>query len=407
MEQYPISYWCGPPSHVAADEERIKEIAEAGMTVVEARYDKATNLKVAALAAKYGMKISLLDERIYAILSGEDGWEQLAEAYINDYKDIPNLDNYFLQDEPTEQYFPALRRVRDKFAQLDPNHKSLVNLLGVPPVTNAYYYEIYLRRFVDEFHPEIISYDHYNLQFKEVERLTDKPEAVISEACRIANGWQDKVFEKYNRNMFMDNLEVVREVAAEKQLPWKIIVQVVEHWNFRYLTESEIRWGVFCALAYGPAEIDYFTYWTPSGRAEGWDYHHALINQDGTKDSHYYMVQRINRDLALLGAEIMGAKSEEVLHIGMEPGDQKVRYFFESCKSISQIDAKALVLGFFDNDRIILANKDMEMPQHVAFAFKGVPKHLNKVNGQWEDMVKADDGKYHLLIAAGDGEMIK
>lgn len=407
MEKYPISYWYGPPFDVADNEEVIKEIAEAGMTVVEARYNTEINLRVAALAAKYGMKTSVQDGRIFDILAGKDGWEQLLEEYVKDYKDVPTLDNYFLQDEPTEQFFPGLRRVRDKLKELDPEHKALVNLLGVPPCTDTDHYEIYLRRFVEEFDPEIISYDHYNLQFKEVDRLTDKPEAIVSESCRAANGWQDKVFEKYNRYMFMDNLEVVRQVAAEKNLPWKIIVQVVEHWNFRYLTESEIRWGVFNALAYGPMEIDYFTYCTPPGRAEGWDYHHALINLDGTKDSHYYMVQRINKDLALLGTEIMDAKSEEVLHVGIEPGDKRVRYFFESYGSISNVDAKALVLGFFDNGKIILSNKDMEMPQHISFAFEGTPKHLNKVSGQWEDMVKADDGRYHLCLAAGDGEMIK
>ena len=96
-----------------------------------------------------------------------------------------------------------------------------------------------------------------------------------------------------------------------------------------------------------------------------------------------------------------------MLHIGIEPGDKRVRYFFESYGSISNVDAKALVLGFFDNGKIILSNKDMEMPQHISFAFEGTPKHLNKVSGQWEDMVKADDGRYHLCLAAGDGEMIK
>ena len=407
MKNYPISYWCGPPFDVAAEEERIKEIAEAGMTVVEARYNLKINKRVAELAAKYGMKVSVQDDRIYEIIKGEEGWERLAEDYINDYKDIPNLDNYFLRDEPTEPLFPDLRRVREKFAELDPNHKSLVNLLGIPPLVNTDNYEVHVRRFIEEFQPEILSYDHYNLQFREVERLTDRPEAIVSEECRIANGWQGKVFEKYNRYMFMDNLEVIRQIAQEHHLPWKAILQVVEHWDFRYLTESEIRWGVFSALAYGPTEIDYFTYWTPAGRAEGWDYHHALINLDGTKDSHYYMVQRINKDLALLGAEIMDAKSEEVLHIGIEPGDKRVRYFFESYKSLSKVDAKALVLGFFDTGKIVLANKDMENAQYVAFSFEGTPKHLNKVTGQWEDMVKADDGRYHLLIAAGDGEMIQ
>ena len=406
MHPYPISYWCGPPADVAAREDVIRDIAQAGMTVVEARYTPAINREVARLAAQYGMKVSVQDNRIYPILHGDDGWEKLAEQYVGDYRDIPNLDSYFLQDEPTETYFPSLRRVRDFFAALDPAHPSLVNLLSVPPLTDAAHYETYVRRFAEEFQPKIISFDHYNLQFRKVERLTSLPEAVVSEECRIANGWQEAVFEKYNRPMFMDNLEIIRQVARERRVPWKAILQVVEHWDFRYLTESEIRWGIFAALAYGASELDYFTYWTPAGRAEGWDYHHALINLDGTKDSHYYMVQRINRDLALLGPEIMDAASDEVLHIGEETGDGKVRYFSGRFGKMSEVDARALILGFFDNGKIILANKDMEFPQHVAFSFEGTPTHLNKKSGQWEAMVPADDGRYHLLLAGGDGEMI-
>lgn len=53
MEQYPISFWYGPPFEFAGDEERIKEIAEAGMTVIEARYDERLNKKVIQMAAKY------------------------------------------------------------------------------------------------------------------------------------------------------------------------------------------------------------------------------------------------------------------------------------------------------------------------------------------------------------------
>ncbi len=406
MKKYPISFWCGPPHDKAREEEVIKEIAEAGMTVMEARYDAKTNKRVIELAAKYGMKTSVLDDRIYAALNGEDGWEAQLESFVNDYKDLPTVDNYFLQDEPTEVAFPALRRVKDKLSQLDPAHKALVNLLPIPPVVDVEHYELYLREFVNVFEPEILSYDHYNLMYREVERLTDQPEANLSEENRTTNGWVGKLYEKYNRPTFLDNLELVRQVAQEKKIPWKIIVLCVEHWVYRNVNESEIRWQVFNSLAYGPMEIDYFTYWTPAGNAEGWDYHNAIINLGGTKNSRYYIVQRVNKDLALLGAEIVDAQSEEVLHIGFEPGDKLVRYF-TGYKALTQVDARALTLGFFDNGRILLANKDMENSQSVSFTFDGQPEHLNKNSGKWEQMSLADDGRYHLCIAAGDGEMIR
>lgn len=406
MKKYPISYWCGPPQKIAADEQVIKDIADAGMTIVESRYDLHTNKNVAALAEKYGMQVSVQDDRMYDINKGIEGWEQLLEQYINDYRDIPNLNDYFLQDEPVEQFFPGLARTKETMKKLDPNHKALVNMLAVPPLNGAVKYERFIREFVEVFKPEIISFDHYCLMFRAVDRLTDRPEADISEESRVSNGWIDKVFERVDRPSYYDNLEIIRKVAAEQNVPWKAILQCVEHWDFRHVNESEMRWEVFAALAYGADEIDYFTYWTPAGRAEGWDYHNAMINLDGTKNSRYYMVQRINKDLALLGKEVMDAESEEVLHIGFAKGDTHVRYFHEY-KDFTDVWAEKVILGFFTNDKVIITNKDHEHPQYIAFKCGHQPQRLNKQTGEWQDMVKADDGRYHLLLAAGDAEMIK
>jgi len=168
MKKYPISYWCGPPGEVIANEDVIKDIADAGMTIVESRYGYHTNLKVAKLAEKYGMKVSIQDDRIYAIRKGGDDWEKILEKYINDYKDIPNLNDYFLQDEPTETFFPGLAKIKEAMKVLDPNHKALVNMLAVPPLNGAEKYEKFIREFVEVFKPEILSFDHYNLMFKAV-----------------------------------------------------------------------------------------------------------------------------------------------------------------------------------------------------------------------------------------------
>ncbi len=406
MKKYPISYWCGPPREVITNEQVIKDIADAGMTIVESRYGYHTNLKVAELADKYGMKISVQDDRIYTIRKGDEGWEKILEKYVNDYKDIPNLNDYFLQDEPVEEFFPGLARIKEAMKKLDPKHKALVNMLAVPPLNGAEKYEKFIREFVEVFKPEILSFDHYNLMFRAVDRITDKPEADISEESRVANGWVEKVFERVDRPSYYDNLEIIREIAAEENIPWKAILQVVEHWDFRHVNESEMRWEVFAALAYGADEIDYFTYATPPGRAEGWDYHHAMIHLDGTKDSRYYMVQRINKDLALLGAQVMDAESEAVFHIGFAKGDTHVKYFHQY-KDFTDVWAEKIILGFFTNGNVILANKDHDNPQYIAFKCEHQPQWLNKVTGEWQDMVKADDGRYHLLLAPGDGEMIR
>ena len=421
---FDISYWFGPTRDMILREETISEIHDAGMTIIEARYDPATTRKVAEMAQKYGMKVNVVDDRCYNAVSAEDGWEAIIEAIVNDYRDIPNINHYFLRDEPTEVLFPKLARLTEAFRRLAPDHPAYANMLGIPSLTRADYYEDFIEKYVSTSRPGMLSFDHYNLMRREVERLGERPEAIVSEEKRRSNGWQHKLYEKVNRPGFYDNLEVIRDVAARHGIPWKIYVLLTEHWDFRYLLESEIRWEAFTALAYGAAEVDYFTYATPPGQAEGWNYHHAMINPDGSRDSHWYMVQRINRDLALLGGEVAGAGSLAVLHLGFEPGEGRVKYWngrsfrfgasafegsFEMPGAYDFTGNDSLLLGFFEGGKILLVNKNMDGPNRVSFAAGdgAVPKRLCKTTGRWEELRLADDGRYHLPIAAGDGELIK
>ena len=132
-----------------------------------------------------------------------------------------------------------------------------------------------------------------------------------------------------------------------------------------------------------------------------------MIELNGEKNTHYYMVQRINKELALMGAEIVDAKSTEVLHIGNEPEDVLLRYFTGSYGPLKALNASALVVGFFDNDFIMFSNKDMENAQTINFACDRDVYLFNKYNGGYTLMQQNEAGLYELKMSAGDGELIK
>ncbi len=408
MSKFHISYWQGPPAEYALQEERIKEIADAGMTIANVWADFNDVKKMAPLFEKYGMTMNVFDHRMWGIWNQDEGWQDKLRRLAKDYKDIPNLNCFFLKDEPIPEQFQKLRDMKDIISEVDSEHKCLVNLLPVPAREySVEVYSKYIDDFIEVFEPDMLSYDHYNLMFKEVEEYGEEKEAIVSNENRKTNGWLGKKFIKYNRGQFMDNLEIIRDRAHRHNIPWKIIILVTEHWDFRYLTEAELRWGAFSSLCYGPAEIDWFTYWTPGGRAEGWDHHNAMIELNGEKNTHYYMVQRINKELALMGAEIVDAKSTEVLHIGNEPEDVLLRYFTGSYGPLKALNASALVVGFFDNDCIMFSNKDMENAQTINFACDREVYLFNKYNGGYTLMQQNEAGLYELKMSAGDGELIK
>lgn len=402
MKKYPITFWYGIPRDLVSDE-RIKEAVDAGFTVIESRYDVETNKKVLRLCEKYGVEASIFDDRMYNALNGEEGWEKSLDAIVEDYKDFPALRDYFLRDEPEAFFFPNLARVKEYLKKIDPKHKALINLLPVIPLESVENYENnYMNPFMEQIRPEILSYDHYCLIKREVPQLTNLPEALVSKECREHNKTQDIIYEKYNRPGYYYNLAEFRELSLAHNIPWMVIIQVVEHWMFRFLSEAEIRWEVYQAMAYGPSCISYFTYWTPENTGEAWSYHHALINTDGTKNNNYYVVSNINKEIAAIGELIQNAKSEAVFHVGDEVDEKIVA--FTSYKGIESIDAETVTIGFFDNDMFIIANKTFENSQKVAARSSKKIKHFNKKSFVWESLEHVNN-VYFIELNSGDGEL--
>ncbi len=405
---YPITYWYGIRKEFLS-RDRLIEARDAGFNLIECSYDTETNLRVLAMCDELGLRANVQDSRMDIALRGEPGWESVLDAIIADYRDRAAVNRFFVRDEPTDDYFPTLGRVVDYLHAHDPQHGEYINLLPSAAVMPLERYQAHIDGFLHAVHPQLLSYDHYNLMWREVPSLDNLKPARVSDENRRRNGWEGKLFEAYDRGGYYDNMEMIRKSAAQAGIPWMTIILLVEHWGYRWPTEGEVRWEAFNALTYGSTGLSYFTYWTPgANHNEPWSYHNGIILADGTRGEKYGIVKQINRELQVLYNGLIsplpgesdapgGILSEAVFHIGAET-DTMVRPF-EGYGPIRVLSGGRFVAGFFAGGRMMVTSKDHDAPQTLRIASDAPLLHLNKKTALWEDCPG------FFAFAPGDGEL--
>lgn len=407
---YPINFWYGiRPEFICR--ERVVEAAEAGFTVIECRYDTETNKKVLSWCEELGLRAYLWDDRMHAAIAETEGWQASLDGMIADYTDFPALDRYFIKDEPIEAQFPMLARIGDYLRAHDPKHGFYVNLLPNAAVPGGKgNSDAHIAQYLDLVKPSLLSYDHYCLCKREVSaellHAEGLREARVSPECRERNKTHAVVYTEHDRPDYYDNLEQIRTHAKGAGIPWMIIILLVEHWGYRYLTEAELRWEVFTALAYGSSQISYFTYWTPGvGHSEPWSYHHGIIESDGTRGEKYPIVKRINAEIQAVMSEIGDAQSTAVFHVGAELDSLPVP--FAPYGGIDAIEGGRFVAGFFEDGKLILANKDFHSEAFAKIKTDKTLYKFSKSRGTWDTLSRTADGAYTVHLRAGDGELLR
>lgn len=408
--RYPINFWYGiRPEFVCR--ERICEAAEAGFTFIECRYDTKTNKKVLRWCEELGLRAYVWDGRMAAAINETEGWQRALDEMVADYADFPALDRFFIKDEPIEAQFPMLARIADYFRTHHPEADFYVNLLPNAAVPGGKKNsDAHIAQYLEAVKPTLLSYDHYCLCKQEmpVGQLYAEGlrEARVSNECRERNSTQKLLYAEYDRPDYYDNLEQIRAHARAAGIPWMIIILLVEHWGYRYLTEAELRWEVFTALAYGSSQISYFTYWTPGvSHDEPWSYHHGIIEADGTRGEKYPIVKQINSEIQAMMGEIGTAESLAVFHVGEERDPLPVQ--FTSFGGIDVIEGGRFVAGFFESGYLMLANKDFHSEAFAKIKTEKTLYKFSKSRDAWDMMPRTPDGYYTVHLRAGDGELIR
>lgn len=401
MNGYNIGFFTGPPLGVITDD-MLKDAARIGFkTAVPSDVKtKEECLELLGYYERAGIGCIISDEERMkkAIELAKDGKDEEMQAIIReivgDYRHCKALYEYYVIDEPGASKYEAIAKVVSAINKYDPSHNCYVNLF--PNYANkvqleADTYEEYVEKYVQTVKPHNITYDHYHFMREDsVETnenlMTDRDERLIYEAT----------FMKNERPGFFENLDCVQKISKKYEIPFNIIILLVAHGGYRNITEAEIRFEVFQSLAYGARGISYYTYWTP--KVELWNYHDGIIENDGSKTKHYYEVEKVNKDLDLVGTELMDKEHIKTIHAS-ETED------IETC-GISFKGAKNLTVGVYEDGYLLLANKnytDAEICK-IYIGTKEV-EILNKKTGRTEK-IPVENGMVKIKIAAGDGELV-
>lgn len=358
-----ITFWCGPPLE-RFDDGRAAEIAAAGFTVVgppcEGEFSPELNRRALDLAQKHGLEVWVMDRRI-GQYRPRPQWEAPLVEGVADYRDHPAVSGYFVVDEPTADRFDDLAPVVRKLHAEDPERLAYINLLPdyiAPEHLQAESYRDYVESFLTKVQPRLLSYDHYPFKKDNVDRPS-----------------------------FFENLGTISELARKYDLPFLLIVQAMPHGPYRDLTEAELSWQVFHALAYGASGISYFAYWTPVDvrGAKQMKFRYGLIEQ-GKPTLHYFQAQRINRQVASFAGQLEGMRS---LHVADSLGDIAPSVDFGPLRGIS---GGPVTIGFFagaDDDPLLalLVNRDYRYAVDVELRLHGdsaLPARFDSERGRWD-----------------------
>jgi len=305
------------------------------------------------------------------------------DALINRVKYQPSLDAYYISDEPRTSDFPGLRKLVAYLREHDPSHAAYINLypiyasneqLGTKgPQFKAY--QEYLRRYIEEVKPSLISYDHYHF------------------------------FKNQDGEQYFLNLEMIRQLAIDNSLPFLNTIQastIDKTW--RLVNSSELRWLVFTTLAYGGRGISYFLYWGPSA--------YGGLYQDGKKTPMMDTVTLLNKEISALGMTLMDLDNLGTYHTDPLPIGTKG---LPVTSPVQFVGPGGFVLGLFGKNNNIttfmVVNRDYKRQATAKIALRvnirGI-EEFDRISKTWRACQQPDSKHVmSVVLSPGDGRLFR
>jgi len=379
FDEFVTSYWYGPPSEFTTLE-RYQEIKDANFNLVFPGGNNTVeqNRQILDFCKKLGMKALIADTRMVTAIGKSGEARARLDAIVRDYHDCSALSGYFVLDEPGADQFPGLAEVVAYLKEKDPAHPGFINLFPTyaDPATQlkTRNYQEHVDQFVQTVKPFVISYDNYSM---------------------IKGG---------DRGDFSQNLAIIRNASLKSHTPFWNIVLCVQHYDYRDLTEPELRYQAMQTLAFGGKGLLWYTYWYPGPPNP--TVQHAMINHDGSRDKHYEMIKQINADARAIGNVLFDAESWATFQSGARP-----EFSAPKATPIEPAGAGELTIGVFNaaggKTLALIANRD----------YKSVVKTQVHVNGQKVEQFDARRGTWQaaqwqqqniaLEIPAGDAVLLR
>ncbi len=365
-KEVPILAWYSiPPECTSVG--RYKELREAGFHISFTHTSTLADAQAALKAArKTGVKNILMCNEL----------SSSPESVVKTVKNDPALYGYFLRDEPVIADFPSLAEWADRIRTLDPDHPIYLNLNPIYAGEEILggTYEQYIREFIRQVKPTMVSFDHYPI---------------------IAGGI---------RSDFWQNLEIISKVAAQAGLPFGAFALSTSHDPYPIPTIASLRFQLYTDLAYGAQLLQYFTYWNPPQVV--WNFHDAPIGLDGHKTEVYSLVQQMNEELQKRAAIWVGCTVISVVQAGTPSVIPKGTTLMTMLpEGVCELDTggKGAVVSLIANGShryLMLVNHriDTSFEYKIAFSVSGV----KRIENDGEIVSLQDMMRYSFTLDKGD-----
>ena len=379
-------FW--PPTENYITDEQYKLIADAGVTWVmgageETLSTPENQAKMLELCAKYGLGMTINDGNFGGSLTGKT--EAQIAAAVAKYQNVPGAYGFYILDEP-----------------LNPNGFLDAYIALKKAAPNAY---MHLNFLPDAAYGSTAIY-----------------KAQMEDWCRLAAaaGYpQDYLmFDRYpfplqagsmDRAGFFQNTRSCYEVGLKNDVKTGMYIQTVSQTAaFRRPTDSEIRYEMYAALAFGYKQLSFFTWFTPANRSE--PFADGIISADGKPNAHYETVKTINHEILASGETLVKCDALEVWFNGPDTYGQPsvpAGFFVQADKNDS------VILSFLRHKEtgrnyLMVVNNNYSAAQDVDLTFDKAITSISEVSRTDGSLKKLtmNGQKLTLKLAAGDAMFI-
>jgi hypothetical protein len=385
LPKFELFGWVSPPAD-STTPENYAELAGAGLNVTVLAWQDpgfvAPNLVRLDCSQPVGVKNLLLDNRLDVVHEFDPNTWDTLDAITSVYRDHPAFLGYYLGDEPSANQFPRIAEWFRLLRSRDPLHPGWNNLFGRSVFPSREAFLTYLRDYVTEVEPAVLSTDHYDH------------------------------LEHSDRGQFIENVATTAQVAREAGIPFWGILLVTQHGPYRAVDDGLLAWQVAQWLSYGARGIGYFTYWTPAPDYEpehGWK--DGMIRWDGTRSPHYERVRALNQLVKPVGEALADLTWLGTEHAGGVPvGGTE----FAADALIAAVEGRA-TLGQFASSagrpHLFIANRDSSAARTIALGLVG-ERTVERLDASgawsaWPSVPNAHGRRLELALPAGGFAMLR
>ncbi len=351
---------------------------------------KETNLKLASYAYKYGMRLTVADNRFGRhLLTMTD--EEIA-SLIGEYRNVPGVGGYYIWDEPSpaENIF-NYAAVYEAIKRADPTAYAHLNFLPMYAYTGG------------NWQTAEMPYRSHVSDWLQANEDAGYPQDYVMYDFYPYIGFDDGM----ERDVFFSNLDVMRRIGLEYNVKTATYLQSNGGPNKRSPSPSEIRYEAMIALAYGYKQLSYFTWFLPTNRSES--FHDAIVSDQGVPNPKTYAaVSELNREIHALGNTLINLDALQIYHNqeawgGQEvlPDDWIVQSTDDTLFAVSLMKDKNTGRNY-----LMFVNNNFTDPVEFDVYFHKDIRSLQVVShtdGSLGAVKLGADGKLKIALDAGDG----